>query len=604
MSTTETQPQDPPANSPGKPYTALIYFHGMGSQRRFEEPSYLIDSIDLFLANAWWQRQEKRGILYKIVPKAEANRVTGKGVIDYIRTRHVIPGQEETDREVRVYESYWAPIMAKAGSPWAVAKWVLWQALRPFQTGYTPWRERQRLRRAELAQLYEAREAWPEGVAEEDFGKLLRCYGDFNGLPVKRNNRVDGTYKAFHNFIGSEEQYGGQDEVRARLQSLAECWRIRYNATERRNGFLIATLLLAMALAFGGLVWSVVEILGMLQGWLTAHRASQSILDLFKDRLEPTAANAAALVLSLLVLLGLGRFLVRSLGDVQAWAALEETDEMNPLRQKVLSHSMEVIEHVLKDEKCLRAIVVSHSLGTSVAHDTLLALGTANRAFNPSNPIAGPVPLDKIRHFVTMGSPVDKIHYFFESRRSRSHRYLRVLETLRGDISREPFSKNGKPHIHWVNYWDEADPVSGPLNSPAGEESFDHLVDNVRIAGLYFPEPAAAHMAYIQNRRVVSDIFQMAYHDEGDYGTLVYQPGQRGLDYASMAQGPGDAAGAYRGWLRLAFVLPWLALIALLLGWAGFGLPRGVAFGLVGAGVVALAVGWAANRKRGNRLPL
>ena len=119
--------------------------------------------------------------------------------------------------------------------------------------------------------------------------------------------------------------------------------------------------------------------------------------------------------------------------------------------------------HVLEDEACGRVIVVAHSLGTAVAMDTLLRLGRYNRARDRENPMEGPLPLEKLRCFVTMGSPIDKIHYFFESYRSSYHRYVRVVEALRGDISTAPFAKNRKPHIHWINVWDRGDAISGEV---------------------------------------------------------------------------------------------------------------------------------------------
>jgi hypothetical protein len=111
----------------------------------------------------------------------------------------------------------------------------------------------------------------------------------------------------------------------------------------------------------------------------------------------------------------------------------------------VLTQTIATFSHVLNDPTCERVTIVAHSLGTSIAHDALLALTRRNRAHQAGDPIAGPVPLKKIEHFVTMGSPIDKIEYFFESYSSSSHRYKRVIEALRGDIGTPPFSRNGKP---------------------------------------------------------------------------------------------------------------------------------------------------------------
>jgi hypothetical protein len=158
----------------------------------------------------------------------------------------------------------------------------------------------------------------------------------------------------------------------------------------------------------------------------------------------PTLTTALGIVTTLVSVV-LGKFLTDYMGDVEAWATYEETDEKNERRQKVLERGVQTFAHVLGDPRCNRVAVVAHSLGTSIAHDTLLTLARQNRAINPQDPIAGPVPLHKVEHFITMGSPIDKIEYFFESYRSGSHRYKRVVEELRGDIGNVPFCRNRKP---------------------------------------------------------------------------------------------------------------------------------------------------------------
>ncbi|MGD9332157.1 MAG: hypothetical protein PVJ53_12650, partial [Desulfobacterales bacterium] len=92
---------------------------------------------------------------------------------------------------------------------------------------------------------------------------------------------------------------------------------------------------------------------------------------------------------------------------------------------------VDLISHVLQDPDCKRAVMVAHSLGTAVAHDVLLQAARHNRAYNATDPISGPIPLEKMTHWVTFGSPIDKIQYFFESYKSRHHRYKRVVEELR-----------------------------------------------------------------------------------------------------------------------------------------------------------------------------
>jgi len=49
-------PDTKPAGPAPASYSSVVYFHGMGSQRRYEETSRLIDSIDRYLV-----RQHRSG---------------------------------------------------------------------------------------------------------------------------------------------------------------------------------------------------------------------------------------------------------------------------------------------------------------------------------------------------------------------------------------------------------------------------------------------------------------------------------------------------------------------------------------------------------------
>src|SRR5262249_59742513 len=122
------------------------------------------------------------------------------------------------------------------------------------------------------------------------------------------------------------------------------------------------------------------------------------------------------------------------------------------------------------------------------------------------------LPLEKIVVFVTMGSPVDKIHYFFESYRSAYHRYIRVIEGIRGDITEIPFAKNRKPHIHWINFWDRADLVSGSLETPARPPLANLRGDNVQVSSFPFPYPGARHSGSFQHRPVIPHLYAIIFN--------------------------------------------------------------------------------------------
>ena len=101
---------------PVKPkHTSVIYVHGIGSQRRYEETSRLIDSLDTYLTHQA-DAGTPQGLIRGIDPVMEPLRAERTGIISYIRTRLTHrPGQPVP--EVRFYEIYWAPVMAEQKSP-------------------------------------------------------------------------------------------------------------------------------------------------------------------------------------------------------------------------------------------------------------------------------------------------------------------------------------------------------------------------------------------------------------------------------------------------------------------------------------------------------
>ncbi len=600
---TDSHPAEGARPEPPSGHTAIVHFHGMGSQRRYEEMSRLVDAVDLYLNHEFHERGQALGRLVGIKPRLEPDRINEGDAVTYIDTRHLRgAGQTEGGGDVRVYECYWAPVMAGTRSPWGIAKWMLAQVGHPVRSLLTPWWERHRLRRSMLAEMAQNRACWPEGIEAEDFTRMLRLYTRFEGVRQVREEGI-GYFRHFLDLI--RRAYRSHPETRDRMLRLARAWhRYAYRA-EIRNAATLLTLLLALVLSAAGIVWSIVQVLELIAD--LRARSEESLAGfwaLFGDRLEPTFGAAGALALSLASFVGVTKFLTDSMGDVEAWATYEETNEKHVRRAKVIELGVDLLRHVLADPDCTRVIVTSHSLGTSVAHDTVLELAKRNRAHNTSDPISGPVPLVKIRHFVTMGSPIDKIHYFFESRRSNVRRYLRVVDTLRGDISDVPFARNGKPYIHWVNYWDAADVISGPLDSPVGRESLELGVDNVHVRNFSFPAPAASHNAYFANRTVIGGIFRMAWLNAWNYGELPLLPDNGGYDYASVQQGPGEPRNGRIFWQVAALALPWAGLVALILYWAGaVAAAKLTGFGMAGVAIV-IVVAWRWSVRRGNRRPL
>jgi hypothetical protein len=577
-------------------YTAIIFVHGIGSQRRYEETSRLIDSLDQYQFNENAAGRPK-GLLSAIEVRVEPLRFSSRGEhVGYIRTIFSRPPDKpDAPRSaVRFYENYWAPIMAEAKSPWDVLRWLFRQPFRPRQTAFSPWRERQRLRRASLVSIFEAGRVLPEGVEQRDCGQLLRLYNNFEGLQARRDYPL-GKFSDFLRFIEKEDQ-NSKERLKRHL-ILARFWRRKYLLEEAQNFLVVITIALALVL-FG-----VGAIAGSFEMMQALHSAFAAPLQYYELTFEVTWQSAAMLALSLAGLLGLGKALTDYLGDVEAWATYEETDVKNVARRKILDQSVELFTHVLSDDACDRVVIISHSLGTSIAQDTLLALTQRNLAEDSKDPMRARVRLDKIDQFVTMGSPIDKLEYFFESYTSQSHRYKRVVEALRGDIEAAPFSDGNIPRVHWINFWDAGDPISGPLQTPAGSTMYRQRVDNVEVASFDFPDPGASHAGYFTNKFVIEKLFEIIYRQS--YSFWPEKRGQAGKpdEFKRLAPGPDAGLANRRFWFALAIATPWLVLFGVLALLFGFSAAWYFFTGAVLTTLITVS-GYLASKRAGPRTPI
>ncbi len=584
-------------------YTAVIYFHGMGSQRRYEETSRLIDAIDRFLSRSYRKFEESKGRLSRIKPRLEPSRNDGDDTVTYIRTLfdEKQDGTWGPKSQIRFYEVYWAPIMSDSSSAKRVLQWMFSQVMRPWQTIRSPWRERQRLRRAVFVDLLGRQHLWPDGVEKRDFSKLGRLYNDFEGWNALREYPT-GRFRDFIAFI--ENRLEKKPNTQQRCIRLARTWFNRYRRRELTNAFYLITLALALLLTAGTAVALILLLLQLIADWPIFAEPTNPLLKNIAAKLNPTWTTASGIGISFFILFGFSRFLTDYMGDVESWSTYEETDKKHERRQKVIDIGDAMIKHVLADPQCKRVVLVSHSLGTTVAYDTLLQVARNNRAHNSEDPITGPVELMKISHFVTLASPIDKIQYFFESYKSQYHRYKRVVEELRGDIGRVPFSRNNKPYIHWVNFWDEGDIISGALQSPTNRKHFGpaNQVDNVHVSNLYFPAPGESHSAYFLHHGVINHLFEIIYKGKHDYKHVKLIE-NKGYDYKSALLGPGDPTGAARPYFYAAILVPWLALaggLMLLLEWNRTSM---LAFGSSALLMTGLIISYIISRIRGPRNP-
>lgn len=530
-------------------FTAILYFHGMGEQRHYEEVSRLVDALDAYdgAINNYDLREKQ---IKEIKARLEKPNKPIEGDVTYI----------EVGSAYRFYEVYWAPVAAGGSPPYEVFKWLLKQAFKPFETTRTPWRLRSRLRRSTLHSLW-AKLAMrgKHDFQKEDMHSIARAYDEFERLDQRRQYRK-GSFPEFVTYL--ETRYAKESDRQERLIKLAKHWRRFYVQTELTTGLTLLTLLIAIGLGVFGLLGGIFVLLN----YVTASQLAKSLTEFgfisIGDLLEPTWKSILGIAVLLVSLFGITSFLRNYMGDVQLWTTYEETDEKHKKRTEILKRGVGMLMHVLRHDKCERIVIVAHSLGTAIAVDSLLRVGRYNRARYTTDRIPKLLELEKIEYLITFGSPIDKIHYFFESYRGKYHRYNRVVDQLRGDIGEVPFvARNGKPHIHWINFWDQGDSISGPLESCSNRKRPSLRTDNVQISNYLFPDPAACHGGYFLHKKVIGTLYDVIINRSYSFKNATLIPNQ-GYDYEALFLGPGKANRLTWFFQILMLLLPWLLLIS------------------------------------------
>ena len=155
----------------------------------------------------------------------------------------------------------------------------------------------------------------------------------------------------------------------------------------------------------------------------------------------------AALLVSQIARLGKS-FVVDSFGDVTVYTATDMKSEHFKVRKAMLDGAVEKLEWLLKkpeqpeqpeQPEYQRVIVVGHSLGSVVAYDALNRINNRMNVGLVGRDLAG-----KVKGFVTIGSPLDKIAFFFREREEQTDRYVRrqIVNQLYG-LRRGTWTRSG-----------------------------------------------------------------------------------------------------------------------------------------------------------------
>lgn len=554
----------PAASAPpvSPPYTAVVYFHGIGQQRHYEQMCRVAQRLDeyVFARSTAGDAAFDRLRLARSEARSEPHREGSEHEdVSYLRTNLRDQTGHGAPVHVRFYEAYWAPEAADAPGALQVALWLARQIKTPLRILLSPWRRFERLRRADLiAMVHRRRNAGAENADQDQkrLVRLVRLYSDFHRRSA-HHEYERGTFGEFREFVRKEE---GDD-----LLGLLDDWRHDHRRNELTNLLSVFSLLVGVVSGAG--------LLAMASFWLLSWLARSPLFGGSAPWIDVSFSSVTSLMAGFLAAVGATRFLREYAGDVQQFVTYEEAELLYQRRKAIVGTAVRHLRHVMADDRCERIVLVSHSLGTAVAVDTLLELHRFNKARTPSNPMSGPLPISKVSHLVTMGSPIDKINYFFGVLSSEFRVYEAMVDAMRGDLGSPPFSKTGRqPWIHWINYWDGGDLISGPIETLAPDILRSQEVDNVRVASYALPSPMAAHDGYFHHAEVIDALFRVIFlneysyaraHEEADALRKTPDDPVR-PDYDRQRLGPGSGSRLQSALFWLLPAVPWLMLVALI----------------------------------------
>jgi hypothetical protein len=170
---------------------------------------------------------------------------------------------------------------------------------------------------------------------------------------------------------------------------------------------------------------------------------------------------------------------------------------------------------------------VAHSLGTVISYNVISDILHKCQWIREHEPDREDV-VERVEtglsSFVTMGSPLDKIHYLFKKLpdgdpktvlRPWPEEYLpggdRALvfpkpsSAASTGVAQEPSS----PRSFWTNFYYMSDPVSGKLNRII-DQKHQSMIENIHTTGLHIP--GLAHVQYWRDKQIVQWIVGQTFY--------------------------------------------------------------------------------------------
>lgn len=203
-------------------------------------------------------------------------------------------------------------------------------------------------------------------------------------------------------------------------------------------------------------------------------------------------------------------FLIEYVGDVAAYISPYKDSKFDSIRHEIQAIGLNVAKVIYGFTGTTavpnyeRVVVVGHSLGSVLAYDTLNAIIVCDET--SSTPGSQRV-VDRTKHLITFGSPLDKTAFLFRNQSNHIEDPLREQMAAASQpliLDYERYRAN----LAWTNLWSRRDIISGSLDYYDADNIApnDPLhIQNMEDTGASIP--LYAHVQYWKGRRLAALLY-------------------------------------------------------------------------------------------------
>jgi hypothetical protein len=418
--------------------SAVLVFHGMGQQVRFETLSNLASAI---LDEAEARGGKVTGLQIHLAPKGDT-----PGSFQ-ARAEIAWADKDKNKHAAHVYEAYWAPLTAGKVSYWETIKFLLaagWNGLR-----------------CSLQKPRWSFDRWVFGGFKSmritrgtPLGLLLTLLvlGFTVGVIAMGGSALAAVAKGASSPGSGGLVWTVLNTMYAQIAGALPSQPVPWWAYLATTAVWIGLVAVALVLRY-----FIVEYVGDLAAYLAPYKDSQ--FDELRGAIQKVGLDAARLIYY---------------GSKPTPAA--EKSPAEPSASPWIPDYGNIV-------------FVAHSLGTVLAYDTLNAIFNIENTSNPPG-----VPnraVERTRALITFGSPLDKTAFIFRAQFKRDTQVGRLREMMACAVQPlitdyafryDPARSNPGPR--WINLWSRLDPVSGnldyyddPAHAPSPESQVQNIVD-------------------------------------------------------------------------------------------------------------------------------